>query len=133
MARSRSMRRGLWNQGSSPTSSSSGATRSRRRTESPRCGSDPRGLAGTACTPSRRSLEFCSAACARDLGLQRAVQAAPHLAVLAQLVLVVVHLGPRLERGFRFRVELAGGRAVRSEEHTSELQSRQYLVCRLLL
>src|SRR3712207_7418995 len=28
--------------------------------------------------------------------------------------------------------ELAG-RMVRSEEHTSELQSRQYLVCRLLL
>src|SRR3712207_7825777 len=26
-----------------------------------------------------------------------------------------------------------GGRARRSEEHTSELQSRQYLVCRLLL
>src|SRR3712207_7055148 len=26
-----------------------------------------------------------------------------------------------------------GERAVRSEEHTSELQSRQYLVCRLLL
>src|SRR5438445_7798632 len=25
------------------------------------------------------------------------------------------------------------GRAIRSEEHTSELQSRQYLVCRLLL
>src|SRR3712207_8296434 len=25
------------------------------------------------------------------------------------------------------------GRAARSEEHTSELQSRQYLVCRLLL
>src|SRR3712207_7136054 len=30
----------------------------------------------------------------------------------------------------RFRQELAGSR---SEEHTSELQSRQYLVCRLLL
>src|SRR3712207_7761936 len=28
---------------------------------------------------------------------------------------------------------LSGGRAPRSEEHTSELQSRQYLVCRLLL
>src|SRR3712207_8621934 len=29
---------------------------------------------------------------------------------------------------------LAGGRStLRSEEHTSELQSRQYLVCRLLL
>src|SRR3712207_7384313 len=27
----------------------------------------------------------------------------------------------------------AGGAAQRSEEHTSELQSRQYLVCRLLL
>src|SRR3712207_7629146 len=27
----------------------------------------------------------------------------------------------------------AGGAAERSEEHTSELQSRQYLVCRLLL
>src|SRR3712207_8146712 len=26
-----------------------------------------------------------------------------------------------------------GGRGLRSEEHTSELQSRQYLVCRLLL
>src|SRR3712207_8457896 len=30
-------------------------------------------------------------------------------------------------------VLLAAGTAVRSEEHTSELQSRQYLVCRLLL
>src|SRR3712207_7486149 len=28
---------------------------------------------------------------------------------------------------------VAGGRLQRSEEHTSELQSRQYLVCRLLL
>src|SRR3712207_8356768 len=28
---------------------------------------------------------------------------------------------------------LAGPRGPRSEEHTSELQSRQYLVCRLLL
>src|SRR3712207_7173082 len=36
-----------------------------------------------------------------------------------------VHLAA-LQRG-------AGGGAVRSEEHTSELQSRQYLVCRLLL
>src|SRR3712207_7287503 len=27
----------------------------------------------------------------------------------------------------------SGSRTVRSEEHTSELQSRQYLVCRLLL
>src|SRR3712207_7317366 len=32
--------------------------------------------------------------------------------------------------GFR---RTADGRGTRSEEHTSELQSRQYLVCRLLL
>src|SRR3712207_8497717 len=41
--------------------------------------------------------------------------------------------------GMRERVSLVGGdlsvarRRDRSEEHTSELQSRQYLVCRLLL
>src|SRR3712207_7336270 len=34
---------------------------------------------------------------------------------------VLVHAGP------------PAGRSSRSEEHTSELQSRQYLVCRLLL
>src|SRR3712207_8664707 len=31
------------------------------------------------------------------------------------------------------RLEMAEQDVVRSEEHTSELQSRQYLVCRLLL
>src|SRR3712207_6876343 len=30
-------------------------------------------------------------------------------------------------------IGLGGGAIARSEEHTSELQSRQYLVCRLLL
>src|SRR3712207_7018371 len=30
-------------------------------------------------------------------------------------------------------IELQAGASLRSEEHTSELQSRQYLVCRLLL
>src|SRR3712207_7829645 len=38
-------------------------------------------------------------------------------------------VGP-LHRGLQQR---AGDRLLRSEEHTSELQSRQYLVCRLLL
>src|SRR3712207_7975674 len=35
----------------------------------------------------------------------------------------------------KYQVATAGNwdRALRSEEHTSELQSRQYLVCRLLL
>src|SRR3712207_7045869 len=51
--------------------------------------------------------------------------------------LVVVHAEERQERGGLrpAQVELLVGRPaeVRSEEHTSELQSRQYLVCRLLL
>src|SRR3712207_9007023 len=52
-------------------------------------------------------------------------------------------LARRAERGHRERLGLPAGedrravgarrRAHRSEEHTSELQSRQYLVCRLLL
>src|SRR3712207_7554600 len=33
----------------------------------------------------------------------------------------------------RWRCRPRTGRGTRSEEHTSELQSRQYLVCRLLL
>src|SRR3712207_6930441 len=42
--------------------------------------------------------------------------------------------GPRpLLRERRLRGRLAQGAPGRSEEHTSELQSRQYLVCRLLL
>src|SRR3712207_8930344 len=36
-------------------------------------------------------------------------------------------------RGARRRGRGAGDERLRSEEHTSELQSRQYLVCRLLL
>src|SRR3712207_7757031 len=39
------------------------------------------------------------------------------------------HLGPRLHGNRKF-VQRA---PTRSEDHTSELQSRQYLVCRLLL
>src|SRR3712207_8175496 len=39
---------------------------------------------------------------------------------------------PDARRAVVVRVEEVAG-ALRSEEHTSELQSRQYLVCRLLL
>src|SRR3712207_8464916 len=35
--------------------------------------------------------------------------------------------------GLAFNQGVAGGALGRSEEHTSELQARQYLVCRLLL
>src|SRR3712207_7530014 len=48
--------------------------------------------------------------------------------------LVASHRGRRHVRDQRDRPSLpAGSAAPRSEEHTSELQSRQYLVCRLLL
>src|SRR3712207_7278883 len=39
----------------------------------------------------------------------------------------------RLRRVGEAQPLLAAGEDLRSEEHTSELQSRQYLVCRLLL
>src|SRR3712207_8271914 len=39
----------------------------------------------------------------------------------------------RLRTGDRLDQRRLAGAVVRSEEHTSELQSRQYLVCRLLL
>src|SRR3712207_8928643 len=42
------------------------------------------------------------------------------------------HLRPPLLRQSRQPAPQSGG-LLRSEEHTSELQSRQYLVCRLLL
>src|SRR3712207_7426289 len=44
-------------------------------------------------------------------------------------------VGVNVNRTISFTFALAGGLAGvgRSEEHTSELQSRQYLVCRLLL
>src|SRR5699024_11772585 len=45
----------------------------------------------------------------------------------------VEHVLPPLDRGLRDRVDAVGGSGVRSEEHTSELQSRFDLVCRLLL
>src|SRR3712207_8822792 len=49
-------------------------------------------------------------------------------AIVAQALQRVVGADER-----RPRADPVGDRLVRSEEHTSELQSRQYLVCRLLL
>src|SRR3712207_7735702 len=43
----------------------------------------------------------------------------------------VLFYGEEIGLGDNLKIE--GRLAVRSEEHTSELQSRQYLVCRLLL
>src|SRR3712207_7769401 len=60
---------------------------------------------------------------------------------LARLLQLAVHLDHRAVHRPRAVGEIADrvrqhderDAAVRSEEHTSELQSRQYLVCRLLL
>src|SRR5438445_8363352 len=41
--------------------------------------------------------------------------------------------GDGVRRLVAVRLGIGAWRGVRSEEHTSELQSRQYLVCRLLL
>src|SRR3712207_7095211 len=56
----------------------------------------------------------------------------PHICVVVH---VLRHVVERLEsRRVVGRAELTEEQVlVRSEEHTSELQSRQYLVCRLLL
>src|SRR3712207_6934172 len=45
----------------------------------------------------------------------------------------VLPLHPCTGDGVRVLPKRGGNSAKRSEEHTSELQSRQYLVCRLLL
>src|SRR3712207_7187918 len=70
----------------------------------------------------------------RSVPHERVREREPHAALVA-LVDDALALG-LLEEGQR-RVALELGDALqhldRSEEHTSELQSRQYLVCRLLL
>src|SRR3712207_6956525 len=62
----------------------------------------------------------------------RVVEDVVAVAVVAQLL---AQLGGALGDGFGAQgsTSSAAGASRRSEEHTSELQSRQYLVCRLLL
>src|SRR3712207_8363276 len=68
----------------------------------------------------------------------------PYTTLFRSLLDAGGHRGDGLEQGLQSRPQglrhvracllVEGGRgALRSEEHTSELQSRQYLVCRLLL
>src|SRR3712207_7711198 len=65
-----------------------------------------------------------------------------HAVLRPERLLAMGRHHPRERRGARVAagegmmargVPVLGGGADRSEEHTSELQSRQYLVCRLLL
>src|SRR3712207_7249580 len=70
------------------------------------------------------------------IGLVGLASGRPRAAVpaLAGGIAVLVLVDPELagDVGFALSV-LATSGLLRSEEHTSELQSRQYLVCRLLL
>src|SRR3712207_8048456 len=64
-----------------------------------------------------------------DSGLRRAVRVARRRAVPPRQAVVVRDVDRGSDPDHGGDVALGG----RSEEHTSELQSRQYLVCRLLL
>src|SRR3712207_8326078 len=65
----------------------------------------------------------------RDRGRGREVCGQRHQRELAEVVREQRRRSKRGEHGER----RGFGQELRSEEHTSELQSRQYLVCRLLL
>src|SRR3712207_7879088 len=57
-----------------------------------------------------------------------------HQALVRRLGRLRIGVGdPHLHPGVGQRLGDAAAHVARSEEHTSELQSRQYLVCRLLL
>src|SRR2546425_1568093 len=61
------------------------------------------------------------------------VGAPVHVRRARRLLRAHVLLGPHDEAAARHRALGGGPRDARSEEHTSELQSLAYLVCRLLL
>src|SRR3989449_7506362 len=73
-----------------------------------------------------RSLSELSEGCVGTLGSQRRIANKAALALGA---------GPELEQQPKLILPINGdaARGIRSEEHTSELQSRLHLVCRLLL
>src|SRR3712207_6865334 len=62
-----------------------------------------------------------------ELGVQILVRHGKRVVDLTEPGRIIVEIADRMLK------DADSLRAVRSEEHTSELQSRQYLVCRLLL
>src|SRR3712207_8942560 len=68
-----------------------------------------------------------------DTTLSRSPQAREDRAVRGIVALAAARRHDQVHAGLQLRVGLGVGGVERSEEHTSELQSRQYLVCRLLL
>src|SRR3712207_8173118 len=65
------------------------------------------------------------------VGVVRQIE--PHVLAAADAVAAREHAGDPHQRITQTRAVVGGDAEGRSEEHTSELQSRQYLVCRLLL
>src|SRR2546430_6415528 len=57
----------------------------------------------------------------------------PSAPELKSLIIDRPYASPRLQRPYAVESKLAGVPSLRSEEHTSELQSQSNLVCRLLL
>src|SRR5687768_18223349 len=83
--------------------------------------------------PTRRSSDLVPQALAVGVAQVRQVQGAPGQAPqVAGALVACEELGGAIIVGVGAR-EAAGTVVVRSEEHTSELQSRLHLVCRLLL
>src|SRR3712207_6933045 len=73
-----------------------------------------------------------------DFGLAKVGRADQNLSVTGQVLGTPAYMAPEQAAGKVREVGTAAdvyslGALLRSEEHTSELQSRQYLVCRLLL
>src|SRR3712207_6235541 len=86
-------------------------------------------LSGYGCA-GRSAVEYglaCLELEAGDSGLRTFVS------VQGSLAMSAIHKFGSEEHKQEWLLKMAKGEAVRSEEHTSELQSRQYLVCRLLL
>src|SRR3712207_8622965 len=69
----------------------------------------------------------------RPVLADRTAQRPAELVLPVNRLLHAVPIGEEVRAVERVVAEELEGRPVRSEEHTSELQSRQYLVCRLLL
>src|SRR3712207_8474360 len=69
----------------------------------------------------------------RSMSVEEAAAAAGRLSGPVYVVKAQIHAGGRGKGKFKELGADAKGGVRRSEEHTSELQSRQYLVCRLLL
>src|SRR5215203_6948472 len=69
-----------------------------------------------------------------DTRIRRALPTIRYLIERGAHPILISHLGrPKGEPDPQYVMDPVAERLERSEEHTSELQSRQYLVCRLLL